>query len=168
MDYDSVQLLDENLAAVSPAEVDHLEAQLGTTLPKGYRSYITTLGAGVLNDTIRVYRPTFIGQQYRDFQARWAEYWLWDESESVLPKARALECIIVADTLNGDEFILHPTQPDTVYLLPANQSTIYRFIEGLDEALTWALNWDELFGAEDDDEAERPEGLYFEPYPPDA
>jgi hypothetical protein len=29
-----------------------------------------------------------------------------------------LESIIVADTLNGDEVIFHPSNPDALYLLP--------------------------------------------------
>ena len=166
MDYQSVQLRDEPLTLVSPAEVAQLEAQLGTPLPQGYHQYMTTLGVGVLNDTVRVFSPFRIAHEFQDYRVRWDEYWLWEDGTAILPKTKALECIIVADTGNGDDLLFHPAQPDTLYLLPADQSIPYRFENGLDEALTWLLNWDELFSAEDEDE--RPDGLYFEPFPPEA
>jgi len=42
-----------------------------------------------------------------DWRDRIKKYWVWDKGTDLLPKARALECVIVGDTGNGDELVFH-------------------------------------------------------------
>jgi hypothetical protein len=172
MDYSSVHLMNEKLVLVPPAEVAQLEQQLGTKMPMGYQDFVATLGVGILNDTVRVYTPRRIARELKDFQQRWDEYWFWDEGRDILSKEKALESIIIADTGNGDELIFHPSQPNKLYLLPRDSGQIFEPGSGLDEAIEWILHSGVLFGdvEEEDEEDEdfvRPEGLYFEPFPPE-
>lgn len=173
MDYGSVHLMNDDSMLVSPQAVARLERQLGTTMPTGYKEFVETLGLGVLNDTVRIYMPERIFAEFRDFQRRWNEYWFWDEGRDVLSKAKALECIIVADTGNGDELVFHPSQPDKLYVLPHGSEQIFEPGGTLDEAIEWILHSGVLFGdaeQEEEDEDEdfvRPAGLYFEPFPPE-
>lgn len=116
MDYGSVHLMNDDSVLVSPEAVARLERRLGTAMPTGYKEFVATLGLGVLNDAVRVYTPERIFTEFKDFQQRWSEYWFWDEGRDVLSKEKALECIIVADTGNGDELVFHPSQPDKLYM----------------------------------------------------
>ncbi|MBV9866772.1 MAG: SMI1/KNR4 family protein [Abitibacteriaceae bacterium] len=169
MDYSSVHLLNESLVLVSPEEVAQLEQQLGTKMPAGYQDFVTTLGLGILNDTVRVYTPNRISRELKDFQQRWDEYWFWDEGRDVLSKEKALESIIIADTGNGDELVFHPSQPDKLYVLPRDSGQIFEPGSTLDEAVEWILHSGVLLGDADEEDEDflRPEGLYFEPFPPE-
>lgn len=42
---------------VTQKRLDKLEAEFGAELPRGYRSYLTTLGHGWLNDWLQIYCP---------------------------------------------------------------------------------------------------------------
>lgn len=133
-------------------------------MPLGYQEFMTTLGLGILNDTIRVYSPNRIGREYKTTQERWREFYFWGEGSDVLTKERVLESIIVADTGNGDEVIFHPSIPKKLYLLPANDHKILEIGSSLSEAIDWMLHWEKLFGEDEEDEDPRPAGVYFEPF----
>jgi hypothetical protein len=107
---DDIHLVTERLVRSTDAEVSEAEAQLGTRFPPGFRNWMTTLGAGILCDLVRVYPlPDLLGLVV-DALARWREYDFWDEGRDVLAREALLESIVVADTLNGDEAIFHPRQ----------------------------------------------------------
>jgi hypothetical protein len=54
-----------------------------------------------------------------------------------LSKAQALQSVILGDTLDGDELIVHPSQPERVYVLPRHSEDIHIAGEGLLPALEW-------------------------------
>lgn len=112
------------------AEVQALEAELWVALPAKYREYVTLLGEGVLSSFVRIYPPARIKQELTDWRKRIDKYWFWDKSKKLLPKERALEAIILGDTLNGDELIFHPARPKTLFILPRHADKI--FVAGAD------------------------------------
>ncbi len=126
------------LVLVKPADVDALEAKLWVTFPDGYREYVTTLGEGVLGGTfVRVYPPWRIDKELVEWRRRVNKYWFWDKGRSLLPKERALECIPVGDTVNGDELVFHPTRPNRLFVLPRDREKV--FVAGTD--LLAAVEW---------------------------
>ncbi len=125
-----------------PAAVDAAEKQLGTRLPAGYRQFITRFGEGTLGVYVRVYPPYQILEGdncVAEWRKRIDEYWFWDEGKDVLPKARALECIIVADTMDGDEVAFHPSNPDRLYVLPRYEEAVFTTDGGLLPAIEWLM-----------------------------
>jgi hypothetical protein len=111
-----------------PAAVDAAEKQLGTRLPAGYRDFITCFGEGILGVYVRVYPPHQIlegDNGVTEWRKRIDEYWFWDEGKDVLTKEKALEFIIVADTMDGDEVVFHPSEPDRLYVLPRYEEGVY-------------------------------------------
>jgi hypothetical protein len=126
------------LVLASPAEVDALEASLWINFPDGYREYITKLGEGVLGGSlVRIYPPWRIQKELVDWRRRIAKYWFWDEGRELLPKERALECIIIGDTLNGDELIFHPLRPSQLFVLPRGGSDVFIVRDNLFGAVEW-------------------------------
>lgn len=129
------------LVLSSAAEVDQAEAHLGTRFPGGYREYVMRFGEGLLGGSyIRIYPPRRIlsGQNnLTEWRQRIEEYWFWDEGRNVLPKERALRSIVVGDTLDGDELIFHPDDPERIYVLPRHSENIYVAGMGLLEAIEW-------------------------------
>ena len=126
------------LALTTDAEIDMVEAQLGLTFPRGYRAYLTTLGEGVLGGhLVRVYPPQRVADDLEKWRDRIDRYWFWDAGSPVLSKPSALESVVIADTLNGDEVIFHPDEPDRLLVLPADTEKI--FVAGADllEAVEW-------------------------------
>jgi hypothetical protein len=47
-----------------------------------------------------------------------SEYWFWDLGRDVLTKQEALQSVKIGDTLDGDELIVHPSNPERVFVLP--------------------------------------------------
>ncbi len=139
---DDVEVTDTQLFHANAADVDALEKQLGIAFPPGYREFIGRFGEGELAGHIRVYPPYQIldgDNCLSEWRKRIDEYWLWDEGREVLPKAKALECVIVADTLEGDEVIFHPSDPDKLYVLPRDEEQVYVADGGMWGALEWLL-----------------------------
>jgi hypothetical protein len=126
------------LVLAKPAEVNALESQLWITIPDSYREYVTKLGEGVLGGSfVRVYPPWRILKEINEWRERIRKYWFWDKVRKLLPKERALESVIVADTLNGDELVFHPSRPDRFFVLPRDSEKIYQVGPKLLDAVEW-------------------------------
>jgi len=122
-------------------DVDAVEAALGLRFPNGYREYVTRFGAGVLGGTfVRIYLPSRILTEYREFQERWDKYWFWEDSEELLPKSTAVASIIIGDTLDGDELVFQPANPARIFVLPRNHETAFEAGTDLMEALDWCCS----------------------------
>lgn len=123
----------------SSLEVDAAETALGSRFPQGYREYVTEYGEGVLGGVyIRIYPPhRILGGDMSQWRSRIAEYWFWDDSPEILTQARALECTIIGDTLDGDEIVFHRRDPDCIFVLPRNFSQVFTAGRGLPEAIEW-------------------------------
>lgn len=128
-------------APVRAEDVAAAEAALGARFPTGYYDFITRYGRGILGGLVRIYTPADIvsgPNNVRDWRARIDEYWFWDASAALLPKAKALECVAIADTVGGDELIFHPDQPDRLYVLAHDFDEAYLASEaGLEAAVDW-------------------------------
>jgi hypothetical protein len=140
-----VHVFGKPLVIVNATDVDALEAQLWITFPDGYREYITKLGEGVLGGSlVRIYPPWRIQSELLEWRRRISKYWFWDKGRSLLPKERALECVIVGDTLNGDELVFHPTRPNRLFVLPRDSEAIFEAGNDLLAAVEWMCNSGEL------------------------
>ena len=126
---------------VADADVTAAEVALGATFPSGYRAFITRFGRGVLGGLMRIYTPDDIQNgpnNLREWRARIDEYWFWEDSAALLPKERALECIVIGDTVGGDELIFHPSEPDRLYVLAHDFDEAYLASDtGLEAAIGW-------------------------------
>jgi hypothetical protein len=139
-----IRILKEPILATS-AEVDALESSLWVTFPAGYRDYITRLGEGVLGGSfVRVYPPWRINKELSDWRKRINKHWFWERSRELLPKERALECIIVGDTVNGDELVFHPARPNHLFVLPRESKQALNAGSDLLAAVEWMCTSGEL------------------------
>lgn len=127
----------KGLKPCKSAEVDALEAALWIALPAKYREYVTTLGEGALSGFVRIYPPARIQRELTDWRKRIDKYWFWDKSKKLLPKERALEAIIIGDTINGDELIFHPARPKSLFVLPRHADKIFVAGDDLLSAVEW-------------------------------
>jgi hypothetical protein len=122
------------LAVPTEGELDDAERALGTRMPLGYREFMLTCGEGVLGGAyIRVYPPWRIRRELTAWRRRITEYWLWDG----LPQQRGVESVVVGDTLDGDELIFHPSNPDAIWVLPHDSDQASQIGAGIWEALEW-------------------------------
>src|SRR5947209_9621257 len=138
MDLKTIRVVGGPLVLASAAEVADAESQLWITFPQGYRAYVTTLGEGVLGGSfVRVYPPWRILRELAEWRDRIRKYWFWDKGRKLLPKERALEAVIVGDTVNGDELVFHPGRPDRLFVLPRDSETIYEAGSDLLPAVEW-------------------------------
>lgn len=72
-----------------------------------------------------------------EWRKRIDEYWFWDPGRDVLTKAQALESVIIGDTFDGDEIIVHPGERERIYVLPHNSENIHVAGLGLAAAVEW-------------------------------
>jgi hypothetical protein len=139
--FETVTVIGAPLVLSQPAEVDAAEMQLGIRFPSGYREYVTQLGEGVLGGSyIRIYPPLRILSGTNNVAAwrRWiAQYWFWGGGGSALTKQQALDDIIIGDTLDRYELIVHPANPERIYVLPRQREKIYVAGDGLPAAIEW-------------------------------
>lgn len=122
--------------------MDDAERQIGTPFPQGYRDFIARYGEGLLGGFVRVYPPYQVlsgDNGVNAWRGRIDEYWFWDEGADLITKDRTLECVIVTDTTQGDEVIMHPSEPDRLYVLPRYDEAIYEAGFGLLSAIEWLL-----------------------------
>ncbi len=140
---------------ISAEEVKAFEEEFWVKFPKGYLEYITNFGEGVLAETIRIYPPRRIKEELPVWRQRIKDYWFWNEEPRLLPKERALEAIVLGDTLNGDELIFHPSFPEKIFILPHEDESVILAGDNLPDVIQ------EIF----DDVKENTEfELNFEPY----
>ena len=131
------------LAPITLEEIKSLEEELWIKLPAGYSEIISYLGEGVLAKTIRIYPPHRIHKDLENWRQRIKKYWFWDGKPQLLPKERALEAIIIGDTLYGDEIVFHPNKPDKLFIVQSendkiilagnNLFTVVKYIQSLME-----------------------------------
>jgi hypothetical protein len=171
--FSNVTVVGGPLVLSSPIEVDAAEAQLGIKFPEGYREYVTQFGEGVLGGSyVRIYPPGRIlngSNNLVEWRQRIDEYWFWDDGKDVLTKEQALESVIIGDTLEGDELIVHPSNSERVFVLPRNSEDVYVAGDGLPAAIEWLCGSGTLtdafaerdfepFGSETNSEVDTDEG----------
>jgi hypothetical protein len=133
-----IKVVGKPLVRAKASDVDRLEAQYWIRFPKGYRDYVTRLGEGVLGGTfVRIYPPWRIASELSEWRERIRRYWFWDRGKKLLPKDRALECIIVGDTMEGDELVFHPSKPGALFVLPRHSEKIFDAGADLLAAVDW-------------------------------
>jgi hypothetical protein len=138
VDLSKVKIVGGPLVLATDAEIDALEAKLGVAFPDGYREYVTTLGEGVLGGIfVRVYPPWRIAKELARWRKRIRKYWFWDQGSAILTKQRALESIVIADTVNGDEMLFHPEERGRLLVLPRYSEEIFVAGSNLLDAVEW-------------------------------
>ncbi len=118
---------------VTHAQVRVAEEKLGTRFPAGYRTFVTTLGQGVLADLVRIHPPARIVRDRKKWRARVEQSWFWGAEP--LARAHALEGFPLGDTVNGDQLAVLPDDPDAIWLLPRQSETSLVLGRGLAAAL---------------------------------
>lgn len=137
MNLKDVRVLTQPLVLASTEQVDEFERERWLSFPRGYRDYVTRLGEGTLSSFVRIYPPWRIEKELTDWRSRINKYWFWDKGRDLLPKERALECIILGDTVVGDELVFHPVRPNRLFVLPRGHEIIFEAGSDLLSAIEW-------------------------------
>ncbi len=125
---------------VTPAEVDDLETRLSVRVPAGYREYVTQLGEGSLNTFVRVLPPWRILKELTEHQGMMAGFWFWESDTVAFGQEEAMESIAIADTLDGDVIVFHPSDPGRLIILPRNDERLYARGPDLLETINWVCS----------------------------
>jgi hypothetical protein len=142
---EDVKVVGKPLVLARADEVDALASRLWITFPAGYREYVTRLGEGVLGGSlVRIYPPWRIEKELPDWRRRINKYWFWDDGRELLPKERALECVVIGDTVNGDELVFHPSRPNRLFVLPHESAQVFDAGHDLLAAVEWMCTSGEL------------------------
>ena len=137
MRLDDVGVAAEMRHVATLEEVARAEEVLKVAFPPGYAEYVTTLGEGTLSAWVRVYPPWLVVDGLRGWRERVATHWFWEHGERKLSRARAGKCVLVADTLGGDELVFHPSKPDRLYVLPHDGDDVFVVDGTLWDAVDW-------------------------------
>ena len=70
-----------------------------------------------------------------EWRARIAEYWFWTTVPHRLTPSRALQAAVIGDTTDGDELVVHPDEPERIYVLPRYDDNVYVAGDGLPAAV---------------------------------
>jgi hypothetical protein len=136
--FSSIRIVGGPLLLSSYEDVSSAERTLGTAFPVGYREYITSFGEGVLGGTyIRIYPPIRIVEEVPEWRARIHEFWFWDAAWTRLTKEKAQQGTIIGDTVDGDELVTHPKDPNKIFVLPRHHERVFVAGKGLPAAIEW-------------------------------
>lgn len=149
LDLDSVEVRGGPLQLASHDEVDDLERDLGLELPIGYRDYVTRLGWGTLNAFVHVLLPAGIRTRLDEHRGLMAAGWYWPAAPDGVDQDWAMGSIPLADTLDGDALVIHPTRPGRIVILPRDLDRAFARDDGLLDAIEWVCSGGVLrrFGA---------------------
>ncbi len=138
MTLDDISIIGKTLTLSSQADVDAAEIVLAIQFPVGYREYVTRFGDGVLGGCyIRIYPPERILAEEAQYRERIGRYWFWGEDQTVLTQQQALKSIMIGDTVDGDQLVILPSNPERIFVLPRNRERIYMAGDGLLDAISW-------------------------------
>ena len=156
LDLATVELRGNPLVLATSSQVDDLEARLGVRFPDGYREYVTQLGEGSLNTFVRVLPPWRILSELDEHRGMMAGFWFWESGKVAFGQEEAMDSIPIADTLDGDVIVFHPSDPRQLIVLPRNRERLYARGPDLLEAINWVCSGGVLrrFGP----------SRYFEPF----
>jgi len=125
---------------VSEADLRSAESVLRCTFPTDYRDFLREFGPGEFSPVpLQVLPPSALLRSTTDDQQRLREHWFWSDSSEVWSQKLACESIACFDGCCGDDVRFHPSDPDSIYILPHDETCIYRvasFAELLSRFLT--------------------------------
>lgn len=136
---DEVKVVGGPLVLATAEQVQEASDKAWANFPDGYAEFVTTLGEGRLGTFVRVYPPWRINMELAEWRSRIRQYWNWNGGKDVLPQDRAVECVIVADSMDGDELIFHPGRPNRLFVLPRHSSKIFEAGADFNSAIEWML-----------------------------
>jgi hypothetical protein len=108
---------------VPEAALERLKVEASTSLPDGYKEMMSTLGPGTLGTKVRVQGPETILRNAKAWRGRVAQYWFWGDGP-LLSKGAAQGAFVIADTIDGDELVFLPSEPNTLLPLPREDEEV--------------------------------------------
>jgi hypothetical protein len=135
-DWRDFYMVQDDLERWTGADADAAEATLGVQLPDGYGELMTTLGKGVISGVLRVFSPAELENQQRFFRELIQQYWFFEEPDEALTRDYALESIMVAESLDGDQVIFHPGTR-RLHVLPRDDEHTYAMGSDMWDVVAW-------------------------------
>lgn len=148
MNLDDVYKVSDNLEVASPGDLKSAETSLGASFPDDYGEYVTRLGQGELCDFLRMLMPVEVIQRTRDFRELVESDLIWEgeQREAYIPRGRALNCVALAYTIDGDTLLFHPVQTERFYFWTRDAGIVDDVGQTLEEAIQWLGNAGNLHG----------------------
>ncbi|MEQ8675946.1 MAG: SMI1/KNR4 family protein [Aggregatilineales bacterium] len=135
MDTEKVTIIGKHGKPIPPDQISKLADTLGITLPIGYVDFMQAFGEGLYADLFRIYPPDRILNEYEERRQWWQDssyedlegnrHWFFRGSEDILNPDQLQESFIIGDTLDGDNLVFYPPDPDHIYILPRHDDLIF-------------------------------------------
>jgi hypothetical protein len=119
-------------------------------MPVWYREFMTRLGEGNYCGYVYVHSPSYVEDPSQRWKALRGNTGGFPWKDDLLTHEIVSQSIEIAHTLDGDEFVFYPTEPNKIYVLPRHNSNIYLAGSNLKEVLEWLFTSDILIAATDD------------------
>ena len=137
MSFADTYLVTDKLETYTHKEVDAAEAQLGTAFPAGYREYVTTLGKGEYCGYVNVFPPEQIVENQVAEKPPLKDFChSWDGADFGITSERLAKSVMIANSINGDWVVFEASLPETIYILPSDESVMYK-VKTLADVLEW-------------------------------
>jgi hypothetical protein len=128
-----VYLVNRHLQKTTRRELAGLRNLLDP-LPRGYGEFVTTFGSGDLCDVLRIWTPEEIRRRVPEYR-KYVEQTL--ELLKGVPRADFLNAVPIAMSIDGDEIVVCPDHPRSLFLLPRQDMWVHRLPRGLERPLLW-------------------------------
>lgn len=149
MTFRDVYIVSDKRDLATDDEVATAERAFGVRLPAGYREYVTVLGAGQLNDAVRLVLPSEMVDRTKEFwttrkelaafgEEHGSNFWDgFEEGLDLLPPERMLTAILLGKAHDNNYIVAHPDAPDDLFLI--DDTAIFAIGHSVEEAIHWIL-----------------------------
>lgn len=147
MNTSDVLIISKRIQPVSLNEINQIEESLGVRLPTGYREFITTFGEGIYCDLFCIFPPQKILNEYEGRRRTWREYaqlFFYQDREQPLEEAKLYDSIILGETIDGDQMVYYPLEPDRLYMLPRHSDVITMVSSDFSDLHIWDCHYPRL------------------------
>ncbi len=154
--FEDIYLVNDDVELIEPEVIDELEVSIGCRLPRGYREILTKLGVGTYCDLINLITPKDVIDRTAKQRELWGAYYDWERGGHILSLDRAKNAYLIAQSIDGDDILLHPEDSSRLFVLPRHNDTVYWLDSDFSDPLAWQ--------SEDGPVNQPPPFRYFEPY----
>ncbi len=138
--FDDIYLVSLDIQPVTHAEVEALQSALGLPLPVGYVEFITRFGEGLYCDFFRILSPKETLERALEVRRWWQERWFFESPESLLTQEQAVSGFMIASSIDGDQIVFYPPQPEKLYILPRHSRDIQIIRADFSDLHTWGTD----------------------------
>jgi hypothetical protein len=133
---DDVYLVSERLNPLSPNQAQGIRKIIPTP-PVGYEDFLCNFGTGTYCDELIVWAPRMVAEMLEELRPLLLDSIDMFRDYGPVPDLRYNEMIPIANSLNGDHFVVMPPDTTEIFMIPRHDDAVYSLPDGFLDLFNW-------------------------------